>query len=55
MQKGLPRVNGTGANYRAKLKELLTVFDRLSLDRSAKLLGHIIEEGDEALNCYRFF
>ena len=55
MQKGLPRVNGTGSNYRAKLKELLTVFDRLSLDRSAKLLGHIIEEGDEALNCYRFF
>ncbi len=25
------------------------------VDRSAKLLGHIIEEGDEALNCYRFF
>lgn len=55
MQKGLPRVSGTGSNYCERLEGLRQVLDRLSLDRSVALLDQIIQEGKDALDCYRFF
>lgn len=55
MQKCLPRITGTGGRYREKLVDLKRSLESLGLARSAAVVQRIVREGDEAMDCYRFF
>lgn len=55
MQKCLPRIMGTGTRYREKLVELNRSLEGLGLARSACVVTRILHQGDEAMDCYRFF
>lgn len=55
MQKCLPRINGTGDDYREGLEAICHVLDRYGLDRSRDCLGELIANGRQAMDCYRFF
>lgn len=55
MQKCLPRITGTGARYREKLVDLRRSLESLGLTRSAEVVQRIVRQGDEAMDCYRFF
>ena len=55
MQKCLPRITGTGAAYREKLVEFRSGLESLGLSRSVEVVDRILRQGDEAMDCYRFF
>lgn len=54
MQKCLPR-SRHGAAYREKLVEFRSGLESLGLSRSVEVVDRILRQGDEAMDCYRFF
>lgn len=47
--------HGHGAAYREKLVEFRSGLESLGLSRSVEVVDRILRQGDEAMDCYRFF
>ncbi len=50
----LPMINGMGEGFGNRLDGLLEILMKTKLERSAKILQHIIAEGADRMNCYQF-
>lgn len=54
-QKLLPMIAGSGVAYREALEHLLQEASRFNMKRTERLLKHMIEQGKQQMDFYRFF
>lgn len=55
LQKFLPHINGTGDGFAIHLNDMLEFCQAHCMNRTATRIEQIIENGREAMDCYRFF